>query len=129
MISVLKHPLFIFAAIAFWTNQFLEKALGVFIPFYHSYGDDLMAMPVVFGLCLQTMRWIHPRKSDLVFNKNQILVALVYFSVVFEGVLPMLSDRYTADIFDVLCYGIGTLAFYYFMNQQAKAQSPVNSNQ
>ncbi len=124
MISVLRQPLFILASIAFWINQFLERVLNVFIPVYHSYGDDLMAMPVVFGLCLQIMRWIHPLKNRLTFTRSQILVGLTYFALVFEGVLPLLSERYTADLLDVLCYVMGSVAFYYFMNHPIKTQSP-----
>lgn len=117
MIDLFKNPLFIFASLAFWLNQFLEKSLGVFIPFYHSYGDDLMAMPVVFGICLQLMRWVHPLKTELVFTKKQLLIGLLYFSVIFELILPRLSSIYTADPFDVLCYAIGTLIFFKWMNR------------
>lgn len=117
MIDLFKHPILIFASIAFWANQYLEKSLGIIVPFYHAYGDDLMAMPVVFGICLQLMRWFHPLKSELTFSKKQLLIGLIYFSVVFELVLPRLSTAYTADPLDVLCYSIGTWVFMRFMNK------------
>ncbi|MDR7128434.1 hypothetical protein J2X69_000766 [Algoriphagus sp. 4150] len=117
MISVFKNPVFIFASVAFWVNQYLEKSLGIFVPVYHAYGDDLMAMPVVFGICLQVMRWWHPAGSGLTFTRTQVLVGLIYFSVVFEAVLPLVSSTYTADILDVLCYALGTMVFYKFMNK------------
>ena len=117
MIDIFKHPIFIVAASAFWINQYLEKTLEIFVPTYHAYGDDLMAMPVVFGICLQLMRWFHPLKSELTFSKKQLLIGLIYFSVIFELVLPQLSTAYTADLLDVLCYLVGTLVFYRFMNK------------
>ncbi|EAZ82225.2 hypothetical protein [Algoriphagus machipongonensis] len=117
MIELFKNPLFIFASLAFWLNQYFEKSLGVFIPFYHSYGDDLMAMPVVFGICLQVMRWIHPSKMELVFTKKQLFIGLLYFSIIFELVLPRVSTTYTADPLDVLCYATGTLMFFKWMNR------------
>ena len=43
MIDLFKHPIFIFASLAFWVNQYLEKSRGIFVPIYHAYGDDLMA--------------------------------------------------------------------------------------
>jgi hypothetical protein len=119
MIDIFKHPLFIIASLAFWANQYLEKSLGIYVPLYHAYGDDLMAMPVVFGICLQLMRWVHPLKSELIFSKKQLLIGLTYFSVGFEVVLPRLAASYTADPFDVLCYAIGTWVFYTFMNKPA----------
>lgn len=119
MIELFKNPIFIFASLAFWVNQYLEKSLGIFIPFYHAYGDDLMAMPVVFGLCLQVMRWIHPLGSQLTFSRKQVIIGLAYFSIVFEIVLPLISKTYTADPIDVICYSLGTLVFLKFMNKPA----------
>lgn len=119
MINLFKNPIFIFASIAFWANQYLEKSMRIFVPLYHSYGDDLMAMPVVFGLCLQLMRWFHPMGDQLTFSNKQVLIGLVYFSVVFEIILPLVSKTYTADPIDVLCYGLGTIVFLKFMNKPA----------
>lgn len=119
MIIMFKNPIFIFAIVAFWVNQFLEKSLDVVVPVYHSYGDDLMAMPVIFGICLQLMRWWHPLGEELTFSRNQILVGLIYISVVFELVLPCLSATYTGDLLDVLCYAFGAFVFQKFMNKPA----------
>lgn len=128
MMEIFKNPFFIFPCLVFWINQFVEKSLGVFIPVYHSYGDDLMAMPVVFGLCLQVMRWMHPLKNELIFTKKQLMIALVYFSVVFELVLPAFSSAYTADLIDVACYGIGTLVFFRWVNRPALQSKKSLSN-
>lgn len=119
MMDLFKHPIFIFASLAFWINLYLEKSLGIFLPFYHSYGDDLIAMPVVFGICLQMIRWIHPMKSELVFTKKQLAIGVIYFSIVFELILPHVSEVYTADLLDVFCYLFGTLVFQKFMNKPA----------
>jgi hypothetical protein len=114
-----KNPIFIFAIVAFWVNQYLEKSLGIVVPVYHSYGDDLMAMPVVFGIGLQLMRWWHPLGEELTFSRNQIIVGLIYISVVFELVLPRFSATYTGDLLDVLCYAFGAFVFQKFMNKPA----------
>lgn len=119
LIRMFKNPIFIFAIVAFWVNQYLEKSLGVVLPVYHSYGDDLMAMPVVFGICLQIMRWWHPLGDDLTFSRNLIFLGLIYISVVFELVLPIFSDAYTGDFLDVLCYAFGAIVFQKFMNKPA----------
>ncbi|MCH6233904.1 magnesium citrate secondary transporter [Cognataquiflexum rubidum] len=82
----------------------------------HAYLDDLLAMPVVLGITLQVFRWIHPLKNTLVFTKFQVALGWVYFSFLFEYALPKWSHAYMADILDVVCYGIGALIFYNFIN-------------
>lgn len=115
--SVLKNPHFWIPALLFWVNQYLEKVQGVFIPFVHSYFDDLLAMPVILGITLQVFRWIHRAKGAFVFTKIQILVGTAYISFLFEVLLPQWSDKYTADPWDVLCYGLGSVYFYFFINR------------
>lgn len=115
--SVLKNPHFWIPALLFWVNQYLEKVQGVFIPFVHNYFDDLQAMPVILGITLQVFRWIHRAKGAFVFTKIQILVGTAYISFLFEVLLPQWSDKYTADPWDVLCYGLGSVYFYFFINR------------
>lgn len=116
MTTVFKNPFFFIPCVIFWINQYLEKSLGFFIPFVHAYLDDLMAMPVVLGITLQIFRWIHPMKNDIIFTKFQVVVGLLYFSFLFEFALPKWSENYSSDILDVVCYGIGALIFYSFIN-------------
>ncbi|HSJ69683.1 MAG TPA: hypothetical protein VK921_18520 [Anditalea sp.] len=114
--SVLKNPLFIFSCLVFWINQYLERIQEIYIPYVHAYLDDLLAMPVVLGITLQAFRWFHPLKDKFIFTKTHIILAVVYFSLIFEVILPMKSEIYTRDWWDVLCYALGALAFYYFIN-------------
>lgn len=116
--SVLKNPLFIFSCLLFWINQYLEKIQEIYIPYVHAYLDDLLAMPVVLGITLQAFRWFHPLKDQYIFTKIHIILAVVYFSLIFEVILPMKSDTYTRDWWDILCYAIGALAFYYCINKE-----------
>lgn len=116
--TVFKNPYFLLAFLIFWINQFVERILGIFIPWVHAYLDDLMAMPVVLGITLQVFRWIHPQKDRFVFTKMQIAVAWAYYSFLFEYLLPKWSETYTADIWDVVCYAIGAVAFYFLINKK-----------
>jgi hypothetical protein len=124
--SVLKNPFFIISCVLFWINQFLERVLGIFIPYVHSYLDDLLAMPVVLGITLQAFRLFHPLKDRFIFTKSHIIIAVVYFSLIFEVLLPMKSDTYTRDPWDVLCYAIGAVAFYYWINKPASPPTTVS---
>ncbi len=114
---VLKNPFFLLPCILFWLNQYMERIQGLFIPYVHSYFDDLLALPVVLGITLQVFRWIHPLKNHFVFTHTQVMVGFVYFSFLFEGLLPMWSSTYTRDFWDVLCYFFGTVWFYFLINK------------
>ncbi|HSI75712.1 MAG TPA: hypothetical protein VK957_07450, partial [Lunatimonas sp.] len=86
--SVLKNPHFWIPALLFWVNQYLEKVQHIFIPFIHSYLDDLLAMPVVLGITLQVFRSIYRSRESFIFTKTQILIGTAYFSFLFEVLLP-----------------------------------------
>ena len=58
-------------------------------------------------------------RCQLTFSTKQVIIGLVYFSVVFEIALPLISITYTADPLDVLCYAIGAAVFLTFMNKPA----------
>lgn len=123
MMSVIKNPYFIFSCLVFWLNQFFERCLGLFIPWVHEYLDDLVAMPVVLGITLQVYRWIHPHKENFRFSKTHVIIGCLYFSFLFEFLLPRWSEIYTSDIWDVLAYGIGAMAFYVLINVNSGQRS------
>ncbi|MFC4870360.1 magnesium citrate secondary transporter [Negadavirga shengliensis] len=116
--SVIKNPFFLLPCLLFWINQYFEKTQGTFIPIVHSYLDDLLAMPVILGITLQIYRWLHPLKQTLVFTKLQIAVAVAYISLIFEILLPIWSDVYVRDIWDVFCYVLGAIYFYHLINKK-----------
>lgn len=115
--SVFKNPYFFLPLLLFAGNQVLEKSLGIFVPWIHAYLDDLMAMPVILGITLQIYRWIHPQKDFFSFKKQQVWVALIYVSLVFEAFLPWVSTDYRSDSWDVVCYAMGAFLFYKKINQ------------
>ncbi|PSK97604.1 magnesium citrate secondary transporter [Cecembia rubra] len=114
---VIKNPYFLLSCLLFWTNQYLEKVKDIYIPYVHAYLDDLLAMPVVLGITLQVFQWIHPQKAKFSFTPVQVLVAWLYFSFLFEFLLPKCSDIYVSDPLDVLMYGLGSLLFYRMINR------------
>ncbi len=117
--TVVKNPFFYIPVLLFLANQVLEKFFVIFIPFVHAYLDDLLAIPVILGITLQIYKKIHPRKERFTFTKTQILVAVIYVSVVFEWFLPRYSSTYISDFWDVVCYVLGAVYFYFLINQAA----------
>ncbi|GMQ27702.1 hypothetical protein Aconfl_03440 [Algoriphagus confluentis] len=114
---VIKNPYFFIPVVFFAGNQVLEKGFGIFIPWIHSYLDDLLALPVILGITLQIYRWIHPMRETFRLKKEHVFVAFLYVSLVFEGILPWYSDHYVRDYWDILCYGIGSFVFYFKINR------------
>jgi hypothetical protein len=115
--EVYRNPYFILPVFLFTANQVLEKGFDLFLPYIHSYMDDLLAMPVILGITLQIYRFIHPLKKIFKFKKEHIFVAFLYVSILFEGLLPYFSKQYIRDLFDIICYGVGSLIFYFRINR------------
>jgi hypothetical protein len=77
---------------------------------------DLICMPIFLSFCLFLIQKII-KKPDFSFSWQQIGFQFLYFSIVFEYFLPKIAERYTADIYDVLMYALGSLFFYFFLNK------------
>lgn len=113
---ILSNPFFLLPCLLFWVNQYLEKVAGIFVPYVHSYLDDLLAMPVILGITLQIFQWINPVGTNYRFSPLQIMVGVAYVSLIFEVLLPYWSDSYVGDLWDVFCYSVGAVYFYRFIN-------------
>lgn len=118
--KLLTHPLFAGSVVLFVLNQIIEY-LGIFIPFIHSYLDDLLFMPIVLTLSLLLQRIILGWKYRL--STIHLLFSFVYVSVVMEVVLPLIYSRFIADPFDVLMYGSGIILFQMLLNRPADFDS------
>jgi hypothetical protein len=114
---ILLRPVFLLSLLFFFLDQLLEKC-GVFIPYIHSYLDDICCMPVLLSLASASMSIIYFGKQsrNLVYTLSpvQIISALVYCIVLFEFVLPRYSAKYTADFWDIPAYIFGALIFIKF---------------
>lgn len=86
---------------------FIAKKMETTLPFFvQCYLADLLAIPLVLGLTNYLLKK-YTSKPDFRLSPAKVLVACIYFSILFEWILPSFSSVYTADIFDVLCYFLG----------------------
>ena len=78
--------------------------------FADSYLLDLLCIPLVMEGC----KWMLEKflKRQYRFTGYHVMVAVLYFSFVFECLLPRMNDRYHADIYDVVCYGTSAAIWY-----------------
>lgn len=112
---ILKNKLFIFSIVLFVLNQLLEKQFEIYVPLLHTYLDDLLCMPVVLTLSLYILQLLL-KNEQFRLTKFQVIIAVVYFAVMFELILPAFSIKYTSDVLDIAVYGIGAFIFFKFIN-------------
>lgn len=107
----LLHAYVLLSFGAFLTVQSL-KFLSISGPnwiFHHL--NDFLLIPMVATLGLHVV-WLLKKDRTIRLNGFTILSLVVLFSVVFEYYLPQQDARYTADVWDVVCYSLGGLVFY-----------------
>ena len=74
------------------------------------YQADFLCMPIVLMIAEKSIQ-ILKRNSTFKLSLLQIGVGAIYFSVLFELVLPALNEKYTQDPKDVLMYFLGAGLF------------------
>lgn len=93
------------------------------IPFFHTYFEDILAIPIILKSALIIINNLSRRYIHYKIKGIDVLIILVFFSIYFEWYLPRVDQRFTADVFDILCYSIGAVFFALKMNQ------PITLNQ
>ncbi|WP_156877281.1 hypothetical protein [Salinimicrobium terrae] len=84
--------------------------------FFSSWLNDLLCLPVVLGICLFLIRKISKNEQLRISLFSAFSLAALY-SIYFEIYLPEVTERYTADVVDVLLYFIGAFIFYLFQQK------------
>ena len=74
--------------------------------------NDFLVIPMVATVSLNSA-WLIKNDNTIRFNLFTIMSLVLLFSVVFEYYLPQQSYRYTGDIWDVVCYFLGGMVFYF----------------
>ena len=108
--------LFWYSLVLFLVNQFIELQ-GVFIPFIHSYLDDFLCPPIVLGFTLFVQQQLTYRNPNYRLGAMMILFFAIWYSFIFEVLLPLASTKYHSDFFDVLAYLLGSFIFFKFGNK------------
>jgi hypothetical protein len=123
--KVLLHPVFIASVLLAAINQLLERN-GIFLPFIHSYLDDLLCFPIVLTVGLAGYRLLYSDNS-YTLGPWQVWPVVVLYAVMFEWVLPSTSPVYTQDALDVVAYVVGTVVFMRWVNREG--QAPISLRQ
>ncbi len=114
-------PFFWLCLLLFVLNQIMER-MGYLFSWLPSYLDDVLAGPIVLGFALFIQQQFTFRNRHYRFSAWHVLVYVIWYSVIFELILPIGNARHTRDWWDMLAYLAGGILFYLFGNHAAKSQ-------
>ncbi len=84
--------------------------------------DDLLCLPLVLALALAAHRRLRVRDTAYVLPLDQVALAWIFFTLVFEGILPRLNADHTADPRDGLAYAAGAVFFQLRLNRPGEGR-------
>ena len=116
--SVVVAALLLYAVVQYdrHSAQILPSSVSGFLP-------DFLALPVVLGCILLAFRWI-TGIAQLRLPTAMVVIAVVAFAIVFEGVLPHTQAVYISDWWDVLAYILGGGFFAWIQTKSGSAGIP-----
>lgn len=91
-------------------NQ-IAQIFGISSHFSSSYLDDLICFPIVFFIVQRVHQWLY--NGNYILPNSHLFVGVLFFSIIFEIILPQLSNRYIGDFYDIGFYFIGASIFYF----------------
>ena len=77
-----------------------------------SYVKDVLVLPIVATICLHGV-WILKKDKSIRLNIFTIFTLVVMYSFLFEYYFPKRIDFYVSDPWDVVCYAMGGIIFYF----------------
>jgi len=114
--KTLLNPWFILGCLI-WLLVFTARIFRHPLPYVNGYITDAFAVPVIANIALWLQRMFIIKSNYYVLSPMQVAFLVLYISLLFEGLLPMISKIYTADWIDVLLYVFGGIFFYKVMNK------------
>lgn len=109
---------YFFAGCALYLLIQFDKASSNYVPSWIAgFVPDLLCLPLVLWISLGILRKVFANNA-IQLSVAMIVVAFCLFSVLLELILPRFRSLYTADIWDVVAYGLGGVAFYYWQKEK-----------
>jgi len=120
MLKKYKISIWFLLGLISWLVIIIFRRNGIIIPWVNDYFTDLITIPMYCYLVQYLMNKIlgFHWKPNLEF----IISSTVYLSILFEIVCPLISNKFTGDIFDVLAYFFGGMGYFIFQNKTQKVR-------
>ena len=106
---IIRPPFYVVLSLWLFALNKYAEIKSIYIPFIHSYMDDILFMPVALWFIQAVCRLIYGHTFKL--NSKHILLLFIYVSIMFELVVPRFNSYFVSDIFDVACYLFGSISF------------------
>ncbi len=101
------------AALVYLLNRWIIIPQAGSSPFFRDHMGDILALPVYLPLSfyLAVRLEVIPRYFQLTLG--HVLGAAVLFSIIFEGLVPLVDASSTSDVWDIVAYFGGGLLVYF----------------
>jgi|SRR5690554_979618 len=109
MTTFMKQVVYLVVVIICITIYTMQKTMVQIPSLVNNYLNDLLSMILVLKICEICIRKTF--KVNIVDQLKYLIFIWLYFSFLFEYVLPQIHERYTADIYDILAYFLGLIIF------------------
>ncbi|MDP4662389.1 MAG: hypothetical protein NWS74_01895 [Salibacteraceae bacterium] len=113
--------------LAFLSYKWFESRASL-PPFFHSYFEDLLAMPIFLKTALILIQSFNDKWKKNIILKRDIIIITLLTGAYFELILPVFDHRFTNDPIDLLAYSLGSLFFAFFLNKPLNLKVRLNSN-
>lgn len=124
--GLLLKPWFILMVAVGSAHQIAQKIFFVSLPWVDSYLDPLLLMPILLQLIVWERRTLFRKGPSYTLEWWRTILICVMVSVLAEMVFPMMSSKFTADPFDILCYIVGMFAFWTLWNKPEPMNTPLS---
>ena len=101
---------FIISISIFLINQFLQY-YGIGNHFTICFLDDLLFFPVSYSIIDYYFKIVN---KGYIISIKFAIIGVIITSVIFEIILPLLSEKYTSDIYDIFFYILGGIIYMIF---------------
>lgn len=103
--------LFLGCALLLGLHQLTQYGLHWRLPAADNWLDPLLAMPLLLTLLVWERRLLFRRGPHYRLSLTEIVLATGYVALLSEWLFPLLSDRFTADPWDLLAFAAGALLY------------------
>ncbi|WP_397299086.1 hypothetical protein [Nonlabens ulvanivorans] len=108
---VTLHIVALICMLMYAAVQFMKLVQYESYPFIFSYLNDILVIPIIATICLHVL-WMVKKNYQLRIGVLSLISLVVLYSYYFEYYLPLNSERYTRDVWDIGCYVAGAVIFY-----------------
>lgn len=100
------------STILYLINRFVIVGMVEDPTFFNSYVGDFFALPVYLPLSIWAAHKLGIIDTSFTLSIWHLILAVVLFSVIFEGVVPAIDSSSTRDPGDIIAYLDGAILVY-----------------